>query len=595
MLLQMKNRLRLNLYARISLLLLAAVSVPTVFLGYLSFFKSSEQIQTVTEAFLADNLRHNALRIDALMSDIQLQSEKVLQSDELKLLLKSPPPDGLLSEFDFIRQINPLVSQLSGEYELQIYPKEPLRYPNYAEAVKGDEDWFRQALVMEGRGFWKLLEPETADGKPSEVLYVRAIRDFPLLQPLGVLTLRAPGYLFTQELMIPERVDKLGFSLIHETGGIIASKANGDRAACPLLRGQTDGRSASRLSADGAGCYEADQPLAIRGWRLAAAVPAAELMGPVRSIKEFTWLLVVSGLAVMSLLLLLIVRKVTVPIKLLVRHMRKILLGELAYFQGYERRNDEIGQLVRGYNTMITGMIEHLERTRQFEEEKSRLEMRTLIHQINPHFLYNTMDTIKWKADRAGVPAIVAMVTALSNLLRFSINNGEELTTVERELEHVRSYLSIEQMRHQDSFSVFVQVQPNLLQLPFMKLTLQPMVENAVKHAMKKLPGEASGKMLISLSRTGEGIVCSVEDNGPGADIDLRAHFAALEQQGGGGASGGVGLYNVDRRLKLRFGPAYGITLERRDEGGCRARLLHPVLDHDMSSAEELARLNKTW
>ncbi|NHN28863.1 cache domain-containing sensor histidine kinase [Paenibacillus agricola] len=575
----------LNLYAKISLLLLSVVTIPTMLLGYLSFSNSSEQIRNVTNAFLLDNLQHNAERVNSLMLRIEQRSEKVIESDKVKVLLREPAPESLLNEFDFIRLMNPVIDELKGEYELNIYPNQPDSYPNYAGGVTGEEGWFKQAMQMEGRGYWHVQA--TNGSKPTELLYVRAIRDFPQLKPLGVLTMRVPSFLLANQLIIPERVEQLSFYMINDAGTLVATKSNSKDIAItsttpssihpnsPVLKTQINGIE----------YYEAAKSLGIAGWGLTALIPVSALMGPIENIKQFTWILVVSGISIMSIFLLIIVRKVTIPIKSLVKHMRKIMLGELVYLDSYRQRTDEIGQLIRGYNAMITGMIELLGKTKQFEEEKRRLEIRTLIHQMNPHFLYNTMDTIKWKAEKAQEPAIVNMVTALSNLLRFSINNGEELTTVEREIQHVKNYLSIELQRNHDAFSVFFQVQPNILHYPFMKLTVQPLVENAIKHAVKKMK-EGTGKIIVSMYQSGERIVCCVEDNGMGSDQDLAEHFATIELSGGNQESG-VGLYNADRRLKLRFGAdfGYGISLENRPEGGCKVTLMHPVIEHEAAEA----------
>ncbi|WP_240414029.1 sensor histidine kinase [Paenibacillus periandrae] len=573
--------INLNLYAKISLLLLSVVTIPTILLGYLSFSNSSEQIRNVTNAFLLDNLQHNAQRVDTLMTRIEQRSEKVLESDKVKALLREPAPDSLLNEFDFIRLMNPVLDELKGEYELNIYPKQPAKYPNYAGGITGEEPWFKQALQMEGRGYWHVYSVNGE--RTTDLLYVRAIRDFPQLQPLGVLTIRVPSFLLANQLIIPERLEQLSFYMVNDAGRIVATRSNQKESADLAITPSTVKTNTSVLQTriQGTDYYEAAKTLGTAGWSITALIPVSELMGPIENIKQFTWILVVSGISVMSILLLIIVRKITIPIKSLVRHMRRILLGELVYFDSYSKRTDEIGQLIRGYNSMITGMIELIGKTKQFEEEKRRLEIRTLIHQMNPHFLYNTMDTIKWKAEKAQEPAIVNMVTALSNLLRFSINNGEELTTVEREIQHVRNYLSIELQRNHDAFAVFFQVQPNILHFPFMKLTVQPLVENAIKHAVKKMK-EGTGKIIVSVYQSGSRLICCVEDNGAGSEQDLSAHFALIEQSGGNQESG-VGLYNADRRLKLRFGAdeGYGIYMENRAGGGCKVTLVHPVIGHE--------------
>ncbi|MDF2925953.1 MAG: histidine kinase [Paenibacillaceae bacterium] len=579
----------LNLYAKISLMLLVVVTIPTVLLGYLSYTKSYEQLQTVTDAFMQDNLLHNAERMNAMMEQIRRQSEKILESEKLKALLREPVPQDKLAEYDFVRQMNPLISELKGDFELSIYPLKPPAYPNYSEGVTGEEEWFRQALALEGQGFWTTVPGRAAD-MADELWFVRAIRDFPILKPLGVIAFRIPSYVLANQLVIPERLEKVSFYVIDELGRTIISKNTLEPAVAPfgkLPPWDTLKPGTIRLTGtDGQSYYTAFRTLNNEGWGLMEAVPAAVLTGPVENIKRFTLISVVTGLTVMAVLLLVIVRMVTIPLKSLSRHMRRMMGGELVYYEQDLERKDEIGLLVRGYNAMITGMAEHIGTIRQIEEEKRRLEIRTLIHQINPHFLYNTMNAIKWRAEKAGEGGIASMVTSLAELLRFSIHSGEELTTLERELTHVKNYLSIEQQRTSESFSVFVQVQPAVLRLPYMKLTIQPIVENAVKHAMKRQEGDGSGKIMISVSRTAAGLVCAVEDNGTGSSVSLTEHFARLEREGESGEQG-VGLYNVDRRLKLRFGSLYGIAMENRPEGGCRVTLLHPVLNEQGEVLQE--------
>lgn len=569
----------MNLYMKISLLLISIVTIPTIVLGFLSFHKSNQQVQTLTDAFMLDNLQHNIQRLNALLIRVENQSERVIESGKLRMLLRQPDPADALEEYDFIRQMLPLIDELRGEYELNIYPVNLHKYPNYASSVRADADWFRQAIEREGRGLWHI---NSVNGRtPTDLLFVRAIRSFPQLQTVAVMTIRVPRFLLDNQLIIPERLSHLSYFVLDEANRPITSRSNGSELPPP---GAFPAESSTEnhmgvVSVRGTAYYRLLFPIEKNGWKLMAVIPMADLAGPVNNIQQFTWMAVAATLLIMTLLLLIIVRWVTVPIKALVRQMRKIRQGELAYCESFTDRKDEIGQLILGYNAMINGMKELIERTKDFEEEKRKLEIRSLIHQMNPHFLYNTMDTIKWKADKANEPSIVSMVSCLSNLLRFSINNGEELTTVEREMEHVRNYLQIEQMRMNEAFSVIFQIQPSILQYPFMKLTVQPLVENSVKHAMKRMkPG--AGKMFISLYREDNRLVCSVEDNGPGSGLDLEAHWHRVAAVGGGQEEG-VGLYNVNRRLQLKFGSEYGLRMTNRPEGGCRVVLAHPLIEHN--------------
>ncbi|MDF2647676.1 MAG: histidine kinase, partial [Paenibacillus sp.] len=318
-----------------------------------------------------------------------------------------------------------------------------------------------------------------------------------------------------------------------------------------------------------------DIPLSNAPWKLVAAIPEKDLIGPVETIKRFSILLVLVSIGLISMLLALITNSFISPIKYVVGQMKKAQLGQLVPSGRYGERNDEIGQLARGYNSLIFSLEELLDTTKLMESEKSRTEMQMLIHQINPHFLYNTLDAIKWRADHVKEETIAEMVTSLSNLIRYSINNGEEFTTVEREVEHVKSYLSIESLRNHDTFQVIMNVQPRVLNVPILKLIIQPLVENSVRHGLNKLP-TGQGKILVRVFIEGDELVCTVEDNGPGCSEEWQARMSSPDLPSG--QTGGVGLYNVNRRLNIRFGTKYGVSLTNREHGGCKATIRHPLM-----------------
>src|SRR5690606_35787945 len=181
---------------------------------------------------------------------------------------------------------------------------------------------------------------------------------------------------------------------------------------------------------------------------------------------------------------------------------------------------------------------------------------------INPHFLYNTLDSIKWKAQALQEPVIEEMVTRLAGMFRFSLSDGDGWTTVERELEHVKNYVAIEQLRNPGQFRVLFHVQPELLGERMLQLLLQPLVENAIRHGMGKRKAK-NGKIILSAFKTEDGnMAVTVEDNGPGAH--------------GSKPSGGIGMTNVERRLVLHFGEAYRLAVDSTD-AGFKVTLRHPI------------------
>ncbi|WP_135556812.1 sensor histidine kinase [Paenibacillus cymbidii] len=562
-----------SLYVKLLLLLLLAVSLPSVLVGYLSFNRAGSQLEKVTQAFLNENMHYNKTRIDAVVDGIEALSEQVIASEAARGLLLQPPPADRLAELDFIQRMTTLTATFATDYELKIYPVDIARYPNYATLNGYAASWFEQALRMEGRGFWHVEALRSYASPQSDIAFVRPIRLYPGLRTIGVMFVTVPRLMIKNQLVIPPEYANLQLSVVNERHQLLLSSADEPQTARIDRYFAGNGAETPGLTADGS-YYMLSVPLGKYDWKLVAMLPAADFIGPIEDIRVYMGIIVAAGIVIVSLLFAVIIRNFTMPIRHISELMRRMQNGVLERCLNFRKRRDEIGQLVRGYNTMITGMEELIAHTKQVEERKRKLEMQSLVSQINPHFLYNTLDSIKWKAEKASEASIVGMVSALGNLLRFSINNNEELTTVEREIEHVRNYLNIELLRHNDNFQVVYFVQPNVLHLPFLKLTIQPLAENGVKHGLNKLR-DGSGKLFVAVTRDGDDLVCTVEDNGPALPEGGDVVIAPPKQEQG---EGGIGLYNVDRRLRLSFGARYGLSIRPRETGGWKVTLRHPIL-----------------
>ncbi|SDD07311.1 Sensor histidine kinase YesM [Paenibacillus sp. UNCCL117] len=541
------RRSHLTLFIKMFILLFLSVSVPVTILGAWYFEKSTEQIKHVTSALLTENLEQNRLRIEQFLRQVELHSDSIIGSGKLEVL-----GSGLEDRLFLSRSLT-LTNELKGSYELTILPADEARFASYSMLIQpgrkaSGTEWIRKAIELKGRGYW-YVENDT-------FIFARLIRGMQDLRPLAVIQLNIPAAHIKRQIMSPAAYPNVEHFMVNSVNE-------------PIL---ASGQERKYWKQDDV--FLASLPFAELPWKLVAAVPEKDLIGPVETIKRFSGMLVLISIALVSVLLALITSSFVSPIKYLVGQMKKAQLGQLIPSDRYGERSDEIGQLARGYNSLIFGMRELLATTRQMEAEKSRTEMQMLIHQINPHFLYNTLDAMKWRANHVRESTIAEMVTSLSNIIRYSINNGEEFTTVEREIEHVKSYLKIESLRNQDTLRVIIHVQPRALNMPILKLTIQPLVENAVRHGMSRLPA-GQGKILIRVFIEGEELVCTVEDNGPGFAEEPQLQTIRPHEPG---ETGGVGLYNVNRRLHIRFGSKYGVALANREQGGCRAMIRHPLM-----------------
>jgi len=574
-----------SLFKKLFLLLVVSFYIPLVMVGYITYYKSSEQIEKVSAAFLADNLSYNENRIQEVFEDIEQHSVQIYASENIQSLLNAFN-GGRMEEFEYIGNIALATYELSKDnaYYVSIYPADAERFQAYdlmrANSPVADADWLKRTLQYEGSGYWTNEIRSDFSGLRSDFYYLRPIRSLKLpFEVIGVLSIRVPSPQIAGRILVLDRYPNHRVSLFDEEGrDLLHPERPNSSIAYRLTERASSGERTFRVVEGAEGQYYAAASAGIGtpDWSLAATIPLSDVKGPIHQLRQSTWAIVLASLVLIAALLAFITNSFTVPIRAVVGKMRRLNIGVLEFCESFAGRKDEIGQLVSGYNGMIRDMLELLETTKASERDKRKLEIQMLMHQINPHLLYNTLDSIKWKAESAGERSIAEMSTLLANLLRFSLNDGEEMTTVEREIEHVKCYLNIEQHRIPGGFQAMTYVQPDLWNLPYMKLSIQPIVENCVKHAMKKMP-HGEGKIMIFLQADRGDIVCTVEDNGPGCSDEVFDTLRNLDRNGGDRSLVGIGLSNVNKRLQAHFGPAYGIVFERLEPHGFRATLRQPM------------------
>ena len=228
---------------------------------------------------------------------------------------------------------------------------------------------------------------------------------------------------------------------------------------------------------------------------------------------------------------------------------------------------DEVGILVNSFRNMMDEINRLIDEVYVNKIALKEYELKALQAQINPHFLYNTLDAIGWMCEEERSKEAVEMVNALARLFRISISRGHELIPIEKEVEHARSYLKIQKFRYKDQFEYEFQVDESCLGYYCNKITLQPIIENAIYHGIDRMVDQ--GFITIRIFPDGEDIVFQVEDNGIGMTEEQCSQF--LKQEGSDRQGlGGIGIKNVNDRIKIYFGEKYGISIESElDEGTC--------------------------
>ena len=254
-------------------------------------------------------------------------------------------------------------------------------------------------------------------------------------------------------------------------------------------------------------------------------------------------------------------KKITKPIEELCAYTMEIASGSLKV-SAPKSNIEEIQTLSDQYDHMVVRIGELIDHVRQEQELKRKTELKLLQAQINPHFLYNTLDTIVWLAEGKRHQEVVDMITALSSFLRMGLNNGRDFITIRGEAEHVNSYLQIQHFRYEDILDYEIDFEEGIMDFSVMKLTLQPIVENALYHGIKNC--RKKGFLKISGWQEEKDIFLRVEDNGIGMKPEALLKMQKLVNRGGEDVDlrEGFGIANVAERIRLNFGPDYGISVE---------------------------------
>ena len=303
------------------------------------------------------------------------------------------------------------------------------------------------------------------------------------------------------------------------------------------------------------------------GWKLVGVVPAETLRDNYSQLLLFALFIVSFSIFLLVFVNLRLSEWITAPMKKLDHAVRELEKG----VESVDFNVDgpyEVEHLSHSVQSMISTMRHLMEDVLRQEEEKRRSELDVLQSQINPHFLYNTLDAIVWLAEAGEQKKVVSMVGSLSDFFRISLNQGQDILDVKEELQHVRSYLEIQQMRYQDilQYEICVPEELNHCQIP--KITLQPLVENALYHGIKNKRGK--GMIRIEGELDGEDCILLITDNGKGMTPERLEQGRKGIRNRKARETDIYGLYNVNERIRLNFGENYGITITSTyGEGTC--------------------------
>ena len=321
------------------------------------------------------------------------------------------------------------------------------------------------------------------------------------------------------------------------------------------------------------------------GWKLVGITPAKGISFSGVKTRLFIVFVILLILFLLVLINYYISSRITNPIHELENSVGELedgnLEAEISIKGSYEIQH--LGRSITSMAQQIQVLMKDIVAE---HESKRKSEFDTLQSQINPHFLYNTLDIIVWMIENEQKSEAVKVVTALARF--FSLSRGKSIIRVSDELEHVRNYLMIQHMRFKNKFTYQIQADDDVLEMASLKLMLQPLVENAIYHGMEFMDGD--GEILIRASKKGDELLFSIEDNGLGMCPEQVERLLTDTSHVPSRRGSGIGVRNVNERIRLYFGEDYGLEIDSEPDEGTRIYIHLPVVFYDELTAEEMKK-----
>lgn len=476
-------------------------------------------------------------------------------------------------EIDFIEQklfsTDLLRSNISS---LHLYAANRENYPkSYSSSVSSakmveKELWYQNAVKCTDSIYWCIFDTHSSGGT---LCAAKALIDTRTHKTVGVVRADVNLSMFTKDISQTGVAETGKLFLVYNNhiinlwnNSYINSFINE-----PEFLNAVFSESQKYISVNGEKHYINSRTLKNENIKLVCAVKYAEINNSSRIIAPAMIITGSVSICIAFVFMLILSHIITVPITRLKKYMGNF--GEKRERLPSEfESDDEIGLLCSSYNEMITTIEELINDVNILSEKQKVFELKALQAQINPHFLYNTLDSINWMAKKYKAADVSKMVTALGTFFRHSLNKGQEYTSIENEMKQVISYTDIQKVRYDNCFDVYFSIDEGLLKCPIIKLTIQPLVENSILHGFDEI--DYHGTICINGESDGKYIYITVTDNGRGCDtdklnVDINKEFnpdEPIEK---------YGLNNVNQRIKLYFGDDCGLTFSTNPDGGITA------------------------
>ncbi|MEM5596594.1 sensor histidine kinase [Niallia circulans] len=315
----------------------------------------------------------------------------------------------------------------------------------------------------------------------------------------------------------------------------------------------------------------------ITGWNIIGVTYADELNEDINKIRQITLIIAVGSLLLVVLISVYLTNILTNPIRDLRRTIKRFADNNLA-IRAQVKTNDEMGQLANSFNELMNRIQWLVQKTMDDQVKIRKIEMKALQELIKPHFVYNTLDSIIGLLEQERIEEALDLIEALGMFFRTSLSHGKDVILIGAEIEHIRNYFTIQKFRFFNKFDTKVEVDEEILNYETVKLILQPLVENAIYHGVRRM--KAKGLIEIKGKEKEGVVVLEVRDNGVGMSVEKVNHInnvltgiEKIEDE-----NEYFGIRNVNERIKLTYGMEYGIYFKSKPDAGTSVTIILPIV-----------------
>jgi two-component system sensor histidine kinase YesM len=588
----------LTILQRFIALFILLVVIPVIFMDWIVSQKVSEITERQVGSALVKWVESSHVTIDRTIMHMEETMNKIMMTTEIQQMLDIPS----ISSYERVRRFTSLDEMLLKQssskvaYSFFMPDTESLysfvptldiqtRGIYYSSDLKA-LPWYKNAYNAQGRGVLSVIHQFGENRSELETLVM-------VKQMNSIANGRSPeaGYLIASGLekvlasdLDPVNVAKEGELLILSKDNTVLSTTGaypiGQRFELPSYI-SSSAKGFYSIVADGKSWLYAIHQSEDSHTKLLYRTPLTSILGEHANVEQLVYYSMIGYFLLLLMLGTYFMRSILRPISRLARHTRSYEPGKPLGLTIYpQRTKDELEILNNNFMEMTERLNETILDKYELEIKQKEAELAILHSQINPHLLYNTLESIYWRIMLEGNDESAEMIRDLSLVMRIGLSRGKTLITIDEELRHAEAYARLQLKRYDYDFQVDWLIEDEAKACYIPKVVLQPLIENAIVHGIKRM--DSDGKLWVSVKLTSNTVVIAVEDNGYRSK-DVQPIMDIME---GKNTDAGYGIRNVHKRIQLHFGESYGLSYSLREEGGIRAQLTIPIT-HTINGSSE--------